>query len=126
QVALRYTASGSPYADDMQITPRTHPPQPRAGGKERFGVVSLVPAIERPVGSGEVRLRSADAAVTPDIDFRFLDEAEDLRRLYEGARLSLELAAEHAFGSLLADRITPADDEIGSRPDLEQWLRRSV
>ena len=126
QVALRYTASGSPFEDDMQITPRTHPPQPRSGGGERFSVVSLVPTIERPVGSGEVRLRSGDPDVVPHIDFRFLDEAEDLRRLHEGARMCLELAGDGAFGSLLADRLAPAADEIASRSDFEQWLRRSV
>jgi choline dehydrogenase len=126
QVALRYTADGSPYRDDMQITPRTHPPQPIPGGTEPAGVVSLVPAIERAVGSGAVSIRSGDPSVAPEIDFAFLDEPEDLRRMRQGVRLAVELAGDQAFRDVLARRLSPTEEEAASDKALDHWLLHSV
>ena len=126
QVALRYTAEGSGFADDMQITPRTHNPQPRTGETARHGVVSMVPAIERPAGSGELRLRSAAHEDPPVIEFRFLEEPRDLERMREGAQIALELAQHRAFAGLLAERLAPAKDEAGTAAGLDRWLLRSV
>jgi len=126
QVALRYTAGGSAFEDDMQITPRTHPAQPRVAGGELHGVVSLVPAIERASGAGEIRLRSAEPEDDPAIEFHFLEDAEDLRRMREGARLCIELAADRAFEGILADRLAPARDAGRTDADLDRWLLSSV
>ena len=115
QVALRYTAAGSGWPDDMQVTPRTHPPR----GQQ--GVVSMVPCIERAAGTGEVTLRSADPAAPPEIAFRFLDEPEDLRRLREGVLLCLDLAGHRAFRGVIAARLAPEPGQ-----ELDEWLLRSV
>jgi choline dehydrogenase-like flavoprotein len=115
QVALRYTAAGSRWPDDMQVTPRTHPPR----GQQ--GVVSMVPCIERAAGTGAVTLRSADPAAPPEIAFRFLDEPEDLRRLREGVLLCLDLAGHGAFRDVIAARLAPEPGQ-----ELDEWLLRSV
>jgi choline dehydrogenase len=127
QVALRYTAAHTSFPDDMQITPRTHPPQPGPKGRdEPVGVVSIVPAIERAVGSGEVRLRSADPTALPEIDFHFLEEPTDLARIREGVRIALELTSHREFASILARRLAPSDEEVKTEAGIDAWLLRSV
>jgi choline dehydrogenase len=127
QVALRYSAGASRLRDDMQLTARTHPLQPGPeGGEARRGVIALVPCIERCTGSGEIGLRSPDPEAPPLIELRFLEEETDLRRLREGVRKALELAAHPAFQGLLGDRLTPSDEEVASDAAIDAWLLRAV
>jgi predicted dehydrogenase (TIGR03970 family) len=127
QVALRYTAAGSSLADDMQITPRTHPPgQVPGGGDPRVGVVALVPAIEGAAGRGHIRLVSSDADVPPVIELRFLQDAADQRRMIEGVKKCLALAAHPAFDKILAGRITPLPEESASDQAIGAWLQSAV
>jgi len=123
QVALRYTATSSPLADDMQITPRTHPAGPEAEGR---GVVALVPCVEGPRSEGELRLVSSDPSRQPAIELRLLEDTADLRRLLEGVRLALDLARHPAFAPLLARRLTPGDDVVSSDARLREWLTKTV
>jgi choline dehydrogenase len=125
QVALRYTATGSRFEDDMQLTPRTHTTRRGPDGEER-GVVSMVPAIERAVGTGTVRLLSDDPAAPPAIDFCFLDAEEDRSRLREGVRLAVELAAHPAFAGLLDARVEPSPAALASDAALDEWLLHHV
>lgn len=125
QVALRYTAAGSGFEDDMQLTPRTHTTR-RGPDGEGQGTVSIVPAIERAVGTGTVRLVSGDAAAAPAIDFRFLEREEDRRRMREGVRLAIELAGHAAFHGILQERVEPTDDALASDSGLDDWLLHHV
>jgi choline dehydrogenase len=127
QVALRYTAAGSASQDDMQITPRTHPPHlVPGGGHADQGVVSLVPAIEGAVGSGFIRLVSSDPTVLPQIELRFLQDEADQRRMIEGVKRCLALAAHPAFGNILAERLAPLKEESSSDGALGRWLQAAV
>ncbi len=128
QVALRYGADGSGVADDMQITPRTHPPALVPGGRlpEGASVVSLAPCLQQPAGAGELRLVSNEPHVQPEIELNFLADEADRRRLREGVRLCIELAANRSFSNLLGARLTPTDDELASDRRLDEWLARSV
>lgn len=121
QVALRYTASNSGEADDMQITVRTAAP-----GRHGEPLVSLVPAIELPYSTGSVRLASADPAADPDIELRFLSEAADLERLHEGVQLAVSLSRQEPLAGLLGRRLTPTDRELAAPDTAKQWLLRNV
>lgn len=125
QVALRYTAAGSQFEDDMQLTPRTHPAR-RGPGGEQQGLVSMVPAIERAVGTGTVRLTTDDPDAPPAIDFCFLDDEEDRLRMREGVRLAVDLAGHPAFRGLLEHRIEPAGELLRSDAALDEWLLHAV
>lgn len=125
QVALRYTAAGSRFEDDMQLTPRTHPARQGTDGRDQ-GLVSMVPAIERAVGTGTVRLISDDPDAAPVIQFCFLDDEEDRRRMREGVRLAVELAEHPAFQGLLEQRVEPSDDALISDAALDEWLLHHV
>lgn len=121
QVALRYTADGSPDADDMQITVRTAAP-----GRHGDSLVSLVPAIELPHSTGSVTLTSADPAVQPAVELRFLHEPGDLRRLREAVRLTVDISRRAPMAALLGRRTTLTDRELADDGAVDRWLRATV
>jgi len=128
QVALRYTAPGSDLRNDMQIlmvsfaTARVD----RGGDGITPVGITLQPVLNLAVGSGELRLQSADPRVQPGIDFCFLRKAFDRQRLRDGVRLCLDLASHAAFGSILERRIAPTDDVLESDAALDEWMAREV
>jgi choline dehydrogenase len=128
QVALRYTAPGSHLRNDMQILMVSF----ATGRVDRGGDgitplgITLQPVLNLAVGCGELRLRSSDPRVQPSIDFRFLREEVDRRRLRDALRLCVELAGQTEFGSLLERRIAPTDDVLESDTALDEWMVREV
>jgi choline dehydrogenase len=128
QVALRYTAPGSSLRNDMQIlmvsfaTGRVD----RGGdGRTPVGIV-LQPVLNLSLGKGELRLQSSDPTLPPALDFDFLTEPFDRRRLREALRLCLRLAEHPAFKEILGARIAPADEDLASDAALDQWMMREV
>jgi len=115
QVALRYTAEGSPDRNDMWLTPCTI-----------SDLFLIVPCVYLPFSRGELRLTSADVRDQPLLDYRYLTDARDRERLLEGIRIALRLAEEAPLHDLLATRLSPADDDIASDEALAAWLERSV
>jgi predicted dehydrogenase (TIGR03970 family) len=126
QLALRYTAAGSPFANDMKLTARSATKLAPDGIAPGPGRVALVPDLELAIGSGIVRVVSADPTVQPSIELRFLREDEDRRRMRDGVRLALELARHPRMRKVMADRVTPTDGEIASDAGIDSWLMRRV
>jgi choline dehydrogenase len=82
--------------------------------------------VHEPFSRGRVRLRSADPAVAPEIDFNMLSDPRDETRLLEGLRMLralLRTDAMKAFADrmLLIDDAAFADDEA-----LRRYLRSSI
>ena len=121
QVALRYTAAGSPDADDMQITVRTAAP-----GHHGDSLVSLVPAIELPHSTGSVTLASPDPAVQPAIELRFLSEGADLARMRESVLLAVDISRRAPMASVLGRRTTLSDRQLASAEEIDRWLMATV
>jgi choline dehydrogenase len=128
QVCLRYTAPDSPLRNDLQIlmvsfaTGRVD-----RGGDGRTPVgITLQPVLNLATSAGELRLQSADPAVQPRLDFRFLSQASDRQRLRASLRLCLELARHAAFAGILGERIAPGDEVLGSDARLDAWMAREV
>jgi choline dehydrogenase len=128
QVALRYTAPGSTLRNDLQILMVSF----ATGRVDRGGDgvtpvgITLQPVLNLAAGHGELCLQSADPRIQPRIDFRFLDEAVDRRRLRNALRLCVDLARHAAFDAILDRRIAPAEDVLASDALLDQWMRREV
>jgi choline dehydrogenase len=125
QLVLGYTAAGSADRDDMRVTVRNRLMGAGRGG-DPGGALAVVPGVYLPASRGELRLRSADPARQPEIDFNFLAEAADRRRLREGVRLSEELLAHRAFAPLAGARIEPEAADTASDARLDRWLARTV
>jgi choline dehydrogenase len=128
QVALRYTAAGSPLRNDMQIlmvsfaTGRVD----RGGdGRTPLGI-TLQPVLNQSVGQGTLQLTSADPRIQPSIDFGFVRDAFDRQRLRDSLRLCEQLAHDPAFERLLGPRLAPADEILDSDANLDRWMAREV
>jgi choline dehydrogenase len=128
QLALRYTTAGSHLRNDMQIlmisfaTGRVD----RGGdGRTPTGIV-MQPVLNLALGKGELRLQSSDPARQPALDFNFLADPFDRRRLREALHLCLRLSRHPAFQGILGARIAPTEEVMASDGALDEWMMREV
>ena len=117
KVALRYSAEGSSLKNDMITVMRF-----RREGRLLVMSVGLYLAL----GSGQLRLQSADPNVQPLLDYNYLQDAEDRRRMRDGVRLCLELAARPEFERIVGERVAPDDAALASDDALDDWMMRTV
>ena len=118
QICLRYTAEGSLTRDDLMVLPSSSSPFI----PEEEQVVCIGCGLELPVGSGELTLDSNDPNVQPRLGYRYLEESWDRKRMREGVRLAVRLAEHEAYGSVVAERISPTDADLASDDSLDAWL----
>ena len=125
RVALRYTATGSSHRNDMQVLPSsttaTTEGDPMSGEGAGLNVALYVAA-----SAGELRLQSTDPRVQPRLEFLYLSDPWDRKRMREGVNLCLMLGEHEAYGSILGKRIAPSDKELSSDNALDAWLLRNV
>ena len=134
-VAFRCTAPGSHLRDDLCIslgafvTRRLEPSAEAASGEGTSMTdrrVEMMPGLLLPVGSGQLRLTSADPAVQPSLDYNFLADPFDRERLRAAVRMCLELAEQEQLKDLIGERLEPADADLKSDDTLDQWMLRVV
>jgi choline dehydrogenase len=113
QVGLRYTADGSPLVNDMIVYIGCIP-------KEHTLIVR--PTLNLEQSAGDLRLRSAELSVHPQIDYGYLREAFDRQRLREGIRLCRELIEGGAFAGIIQSRLQPSTDDLADDTRLDQWM----
>ena len=117
KVALRYTAPGSDIKNDMIKVMRFRK-------IDHLLVMSV--GLYLALGKGELKLQSPDPDVQPSLDYNYLQEPEDRRRLREGVRLCLELVDMKEFEKVVGERVNPDDAALASDNALDEWLMRSV
>ena len=128
QVAARWTATGSPHRNDLQIlmssliNPRAYT-NPDGSPVEGLGMYTFINLEE---GAGELRIISTDPYAAPSIDFRFFENGFDLERCREVVRIAAELGKHPAFNDIIEERIRPSDDELESDEVLDAFIRRTV
>jgi choline dehydrogenase len=115
QTILRLTSQDSHRAHDLQLTP--------FGRRNEHGQAELVQtvALQLPNGAGSITPTSADPGAPPLIAWPFAAEADNVRRLREGWRVSLEIAK--ATG-LVTDRARVDADLALSDDDLSELIAR--
>ena len=105
-VILRYTASGSPEFNDMQLyfipmidwamVPGAVPPG-------TLPVLSVFVALQQPRSRGRIGLRSADPQHQPVIELNYLSDPEDTRRMVDGVRLIWRIMHHSALAAAWAE-----------------------
>ncbi len=128
QFTLRYTAEGSSLRNDMLIHPVSFATEDIARGgdpTQSFGIM-MVCTLDLAVGAGHMRLRSPNPRLQPYLDYNFLTEEFDRRRLREAVRICLELAKHEAYRDIIQERISPTDADLASDAALDEWLLREV
>ena len=83
-------------------------------------------ALQREDSRGRLTLTSADPEVQPRIEYRYLTEAADRRRMREVVRLAAELLRTRALAPLVAGRTGLPDAVLGDDAQLDRWIRRHV
>ncbi len=83
-------------------------------------------ALELPEGSGWVRLASADPAVQPAINYRYLSNENDMRRMRDAVRLAASLLESESYRNVMEHRIAPTDEVLADDDALDGWIRQTV
>jgi choline dehydrogenase len=90
----------------------------------RYIEMMIVPLL--PVGSGELKLTSADPKVQPWLNYNYLADPFDRERLRAGVRLSIKLAEHNDLEDIIGARIEPTDADLASDQTLDDWMLREV
>ena len=90
------------------------------------GTARIACALELPDGYGWVRLQSGDPTVQPSINYRYLHNENDMRRMREAVRLACSILESDAYRGISEGRIAPDDDTLTSDDDLDAWIRQTL
>ena len=132
QTGLRYTAEGSDLRNDMQITltsyggdsggdPIAGASRVRNGKTLHFTVI-----LELAESAGELTLASTDPADGPRIDYRYLEDEFDVRRMREAIRLCASLLEHDEFRTLVSGLAEPTEADLESDEALDAWLHENI
>jgi choline oxidase len=88
---------------------------------------ALTPNVCRSRSEGTVRLRSADPADAPAIDFRYFTDPDgyDERIMVAGLEMAREIAAQPALATHVARELTPGPD-VTDRAAMSEYVRTTA
>ena len=90
------------------------------------GTARIACALELPDGSGWVRLQSSDPSVQPSINYRYLHDENDMRRMREAVKLACSILDSDAYKGISEGRIAPTDEILGNEDELDNWIRQTL
>ena len=128
QVILRYTADGSPLENDMIVYMVVAPsamPDRAIRHTAPIGIHTIL-CLNLALGKGELSLNSSDYRDQPYLDYNYLEEAEDRRRIRDAIRMLVGLGDYPAMSALIERRLNPLDSDLESDDTLDAWMRRDV
>ena len=128
QVGLRYTAKGSDLRNDMFVHSYSFATEEGpyiVSESQPFGF-GLTSCIYLAASKGEIKLASADAQVSPLIDYNFLAEAVDRQRLRDCVRMVIDMLQHNAFREIVTERIKPTEADLDSDQTMDAWMDRVV
>ena len=125
QTLLRYTATGSPHRNDIQIFPSSFS-TPLGGDPFAQEGIRFTCMLELAEGAGEITLQENDPTVQPYINCHHLEHSRDKERLREAIRIGVKLMDHEAFKDILDELIDPTPADLVSDAALDNWMLRSV
>jgi predicted dehydrogenase (TIGR03970 family) len=128
QLTLRWTAEGSQLWNDLMIFMMSFASERVDRGGDRMTPlgIRMLGVLDLAMSAGELRLQSTDPNVQPFLDYRYLEDELDRRRMREIVRLAVRLADHPDFQAIIAERIEPTDAELASDEALDEYLLREV
>ena len=127
-VTLRFTASESPFENDLIIFMGNYATERPMRGQDHLRPVGIgvSQCLYLALSQGELRLRSRDPRQPPYLDFNLLDDPFDRVRMRESVRLCADLFRHEAFTPIVEERIAPSDDVLRDDNALDAWMKREV
>jgi choline dehydrogenase len=129
QTGVRYTAAGSTTRNDMYLIPLSMASERGSAFTDGSGSpvgTGIGIALENASTAGRVRLTSADPHRHPALDYGYLAEAWDRARMRAAVRLVVKLAQHPTYQAVVAERLTPTDQDLASDKALDAWLLAHV
>jgi choline dehydrogenase-like flavoprotein len=128
QMALRWTAEGSNLRNDLMIFMQSFATERIDRGGDRMEPlgIRMLGVLDLAMSAGELRLQSADPEIQPLLEYHYLEDAFDRKRMREMVRTAVKLAAHDAFKPIIEERIEPTDAELASDDALDDYLLREV
>ena len=128
QLTLAYTSSPEHGRNDVRMRCQSFYLAPDGYGVNRIvtGALGIQITLQSAYSVGELRLASSDPDVDPILDYRHLDAAADRSRPRDAVRLALELTSRAPLAGMVAERVSPTDDELRTDADIDNWLLRTV
>ena len=90
------------------------------------GQARIACALELPEGTGWVRLQSSDPAVQPSINYRYLHNENDMRRMRDAVKLACSLLESDAYLGISEGRTAPDNETLGNDDKLDAWIRQTL
>ncbi len=127
-VTLRFTATGSPYKNDLVVYMGNYAAErPMRGYDHRRPIgIGVSQCLYLPLSQGKLRLQSDDPRQQPYLDLNLLDDPFDRVRLRESIRTCAKLFKHGAFRDIVAERVAPSDEVLRDNDALDAWMRRQV
>ena len=128
QMALRWTAEGSDLRNDLMIFMQSFATERIDRGGDRMEPlgIRMLGVLDLAMSAGELRLQSADPNVQPQLEYRYLEDEFDRRRMREMVRTGVKLAEHEEFRDIIEERIEPTDAELATDEALNEYLLREV
>ena len=129
QAGMRYTTPGSPYRNDMQMSPilRTSEHMPTGLNLEpgvRYMGFSI--GLQKAAAAGQLRLNSRDPHEQPAMDYRYLTDPWDLERIRGAVRLCIDIVSRPECRDIVFERANPTDADLETDEALDRWLMANV
>ena len=127
-VTLRFTASGSPFENDLVIYMGNYAAARPMRGSDHINPVGVGVSLclYLAVSQGELRIQSSDPSQPPYLDFNLLDDPFDRSRLREALRTCADLFRHEAFYQIVEKRFEPSDEVMSDDDALDSWMKREV
>ena len=109
-VLLRYTVEGSKTRGDMlfSVIPLDPAYLPADGPMAKTDTCfSLMVSVQNALSSGELRLTSRDPHVHPSLDYHYLSDDWDVKRMRDAVRLAVRLSQRAEFNDVIIERVSP-------------------
>jgi predicted dehydrogenase (TIGR03970 family) len=122
---LHATSEGSPIPGDLEILPWLAPFSRITGRPEGPHGDELVVGVglQREDSRGRLSLAAADPARQPRLEYRYLTEESDRRRLREAVRLAVQLLQTRALTPLIAAGSGLPAGIVDRDAALDRWIR---
>lgn len=82
--------------------------------------------LSMPMSRGELTLAPADPAVLPELQYRYMSDPEDMRRMRDGIRLVSRLLTHPTYQRLGARLTSLSDAELVRDSELDRWILKNL
>lgn len=86
---------------------------------KRVGALGV--EVHKTHSQGQVRLRSADCAIAPEVKFNLLSDERDLARLLVGLKLCLEIFGDRSIATITDELFVPNGNAVRALAEQNLW-----